>query len=228
MEYTAKLATEPVYAKPESFAPPITNTPPVAADVPAPTRSPFTYNTTSPALNVATKCDQLPDGTSPRTDSTFEATPFAKPTNCRAPPGVTRMYEPFVVSPTCATVAASPLIDEGLIQPSRANASPTDTSDVSSLPCRYPAIIPPIGAGIPKAGTPLRVPVAELSATVCDGLSPNCQNPAGLLARTASAYGVPFAGVETTAAPRGAVASAAGIPDVEILPPVPDELLAAT
>ena len=88
--------------------------------------------------------------------------------------------------------------------------------------------MPPIGAGIPKYGTPVRVPAAPASATVCDGVSANCQKPAGESPRTASAYGVPPDGVVTEAAPRGADAMAAGIPDEEILPLVPDEFIAAT
>ena len=39
---------------------------------------------------------------------------------------------------------------------------------------------------------------------------------------------MPFAGVETTAAPRGAEATAAGVPDEEMLAPVPAALMAAT
>ena len=97
------------------------------------------------------------------------------------------MNEPFVVLPTRAMVAASPLIDEGFTQPSRVNDSFTVTSDDSSLPWRYPAVIPPIGAGMPNDGTPVSVPAADASATVRDGASANCQNPAGESARTASA-----------------------------------------
>ena len=88
--------------------------------------------------------------------------------------------------------------------------------------------MPPIGAGIPKEGTPVKTPAALAFATVFEGVSANCQNPAGASARTASAYGVPLAGVVAEAAPRGAEASAAGIPEEEMLGPVPDELTAAT
>ena len=97
------------------------------------------------------------------------------------------MNEPFVVFPTRAIVAASPFTLDGLIQPSSVKALETVTSDASSLPWRYPDVIPPIGAGMPNEGTPVRAPGAEASATVCDGVSPNCQNPVGESARTASA-----------------------------------------
>ena len=46
MRYTAKLATEPLKANPESLDAPMTYVPPVAATVPEATCSPLAYRTT--------------------------------------------------------------------------------------------------------------------------------------------------------------------------------------